>query len=105
MIPNAVKIFLEASAEERARRSYVRNLNNEIRATLEQCLANINERDNICNSRKNPKDRIVCPRGAVRINTTKLSEEEVCTIAEKIIKRSTLVKKPVKKFKCKDVLE
>ena len=85
VFPNAdIKIYLDATAEERANRRVKQNLENGICIDYDEILANIKYRDN------NDKTSSVAPlkqaEDAIYIDTTSLSIEEVCKKIINIIK-------------------
>ncbi len=85
VFPNAdIKIYLDATPEERANRRVKQNLENGICIDYDEILANIKYRDN------NDKTSSVAPlkqaEDAIYIDTTSLSIEEVCKKIINIIK-------------------
>lgn len=84
VFPNAnVKIFLDCSIEETARRRYNQNLENGINESYENVLASLNKRQEIDSTRdiaplKKADD-------AIRIDTTNMTIDEVVREIEKII--------------------
>ena len=84
VFPNAdVKIFLECSVEERARRRYKQDLEKGIETTYEEVLASIKERHRL------ETERDIAPfvkaEDAVVVDSTKLSIDEVVEEILKII--------------------
>ncbi len=74
-----VKLFLTASAEERAKRRVNQLKNQGIDANMRQITKDIMERDERDRSRK--ASPLVPAEGALEIDTTELSIEKVCEIA------------------------
>lgn len=76
VFPHAdVKIFLTASLEERARRRYREMTARGIEADFNDVLENLRQRDTIDSARD--ASPLVVPEGAVVIDTTSMSEDEV----------------------------
>ena len=76
VFPNAdVKIFLDCSVEERARRRYKQNLEKNIECTYEEVLANIIERNKLETEREVAP--LVKAEDAMLLDSTDLSIEEV----------------------------
>lgn len=76
VFPNAdVKIFLDCSVEERARRRYKQNLEKNIECTYEEVLANIIERNKLETEREVAP--LVKAEDAILLDSTDLSIEEV----------------------------
>ncbi len=81
VFPNAnVKIYLDCSIEERARRRYKQNIEKGIKQTYEEVLENIKERHKLETERK--ISPLVKSEDAIYIDTTNLSIEQV---VEKIV--------------------
>ena len=86
VFPNAdVKIYLDATAEERANRRMRQNLENGIKASYEEILENIKFRDN------NDKTSLVAPlkraEDAIYIDCTELSLDELSNKVFEIIEK------------------
>ncbi len=81
-----VKIFLHASSKERARRRYAEFLqtNKNSSITLAQVEQDLLQRDQ--QDRTRSEAPLICPKGAYKINTTKLS---VDSIVEKILQKKS----------------
>lgn len=76
VFPNAdVKIFLDCSVEERARRRYKQNLEKNIECTYEEVLANIIERNKLETEREVAP--LVKAEDAILLDSTNLSIDEV----------------------------
>ena len=76
VFPNAdVKIFLDGSVEERARRRYKQNIEKNIECTYEEVLANIIERNKLETEREVAP--LVKAEDAILLDSTDLSIEEV----------------------------
>lgn len=87
VFPNAdVKIYLDASIEERAKRRYKENLEKGINMTYEEVLEHIKWRDN--NDKNKELGALRIAEDAIVIDTTKLSIEEVKQKVEEIIKKA-----------------
>ncbi|WP_217585419.1 (d)CMP kinase [Lentibacillus saliphilus] len=89
VIPDAeVKIFLVASVEERARRRYEENIKKGLKADYDTLKKDIEERDLIDSQRA--ASPLLKAEGAIEINTTELSIQEVVDLilqyAERVIK-------------------
>lgn len=81
VFPNAdVKIYLDCSVEERARRRYKQNIEKNIECTYEEVLANIIERNKLETERETAP--LMKAEDAILIDSTNMSIEEV---VEKII--------------------
>ena len=81
VFPNAdVKIYLDCSVEERARRRYKQNMEKNIECTYEEVLANIIERNKLETERETAP--LMKAEDAILIDSTNMSIEEV---VEKII--------------------
>ncbi len=77
VFPNAdVKIYLDASAEERANRRLKQNNEKGIKSNYEEILANIKFRDN--NDKTSDVAPLIQAEDAIYIDTTNLAIEEVC---------------------------
>lgn len=92
VFPNAdVKIFLDASIEERAKRRYKQNIEKGIPTTIEEVRKNIEFRD------QNDKTSTVSPvkqaDDAVYINTTNLSIKKSIQVASKIVEKKKKILK------------
>lgn len=84
VIPDAdLKVYLDASVEERARRRYLELLEREGKANYDEILGAMQRRDRI------DTDRAVAPlraaEDAIRVNTDNLSVDEVLRVVEGII--------------------
>lgn len=76
VFPNAdVKVFLDGTPEERARRRYKQNLEKGLKCTYEELLKEMNERNRRDSERK--ISPLVKAEDAIFIDTTNLSIEEV----------------------------
>ena len=76
VFPNAdVKIFLDCSVEERARRRYKQNIEKNIECTYEDVLANIIERNKLETERETAP--LIKAHDAILLDSTNLSIEEV----------------------------
>ncbi len=89
VFPNAdVKIYLDASAEERAKRRLKQNEEKNIKSTYEEVLKNIIDRD------KRDSTRKIAPLkkadDAIYIDTTNLTIDEVKNIIIKIVKNKMI---------------
>ena len=85
VFPNAdVKIYLDASLEERARRRYEENLQKGIEATYEEVLENIKMRDKQDKAKKIGSLKIA--EDATVIDSSNMSIDEVVNEVKKIIK-------------------
>ena len=86
VFPNAdVKIYLDATSEERAKRRYLQNKENGIEIPYEELLKQINERD--YNDKHREMGALVILPDAIVIDSTNMSIEEVKNKVEKIIKK------------------
>ena len=86
VFPNAeVKIFLDASVEERAQRRYKQNQENGIDITLDEIKKNIEFRDN--NDKNSKVGTFKMAEDAIYIDTTNLSINQVKNKVFKIIKK------------------
>ena len=84
VFPNAkVKLFLTASAKERAKRRVNQLKLQGINAKLDQVTRDIEQRDE--RDRNRSASPLVSASDAIIIDTTSLSVEEVCQIAEKAL--------------------
>lgn len=84
VFPNAdVKIYLDADAEERARRRYNENIEKGIEMTYEEVLEAIKTRD--YNDMHKPVGALKIADGAIVVDTTNLSIEEVKNRIKEII--------------------
>ena len=85
VFPNAdVKIFLECSTEERAKRRYIQNQEKEIKCTYEEILKEIIERNKLETERE--ISPFVKAKDAIIVDSTKLTIEQVVDEIIKIIK-------------------
>ena len=89
VFPNAdVKIYLDASAEERAKRRLKQNEEKNIKSTYEEVLKNIIDRD------KRDSTRKIAPLkkadDAIYIDNTNLTIDEVKNIIIKIVKNKMI---------------
>lgn len=85
VFPNAdVKIYLDASLEERARRRYEENIQKGIQATYEEVLENIEMRDRQDKAKKIGSLKIA--EDAIVIDSSNMSIEEVVEEVKNIIK-------------------
>lgn len=87
VFPNAqVKIFLVASAEERARRRYNEFMEKKIEITYDEVLKSLKERDHLDSTRK--ESPLVKSSDALELDTTNLKIDEVVNfISNEIEKR------------------
>ena len=86
VFPNAdVKIYLDASSEERAKRRYKENLEKNINMTYEEVLENIKKRDE--NDKNKEIGALKIAEDSIIIDTTNLSIDEVVEKIIKIIKQ------------------
>ncbi len=86
----AVKLFLTASAEERAKRRVNQLKNQGVNANINQIIRDIEERDE--RDRTRSASPLIPAEDAIEIDTTSLNIEEVCQIAEKaLLKQGILV--------------
>lgn len=84
VFPNAdVKIYLDATPEERANRRYKQNIENGITTSYEEILANVKERDYIDSHRE--LSPLKQAEDAVYVDTTNLTIDEVVDKIEEII--------------------
>ena len=84
VFPNAdVKIYLDATPEERASRRYKQNLENGITTGYDEILANVKERDYIDSHREISPLRKA--EDAIYIDSTNMTIEEVVAEIERII--------------------
>lgn len=75
VFPNAdIKLYLEASAEERAKRRYEQNLEKGLEVPYEEVLASIKNRDKIDSSREDSP--LTIPENAVIVDTTGWKAED-----------------------------
>lgn len=75
VFPNAdIKLYLEASAEERAKRRYEQNLEKGLEVPYEEVLASIKNRDKIDSSREDSP--LTVPENAVIVDTTGWKAED-----------------------------
>lgn len=88
VLPDAeVKIYLNAGADERARRRHLEFKEKGTSASYEEVLHNVLERDRIDSTRK---DSPLCPaEDAVQVDSTNLSIEEVVSEILRIIRKKT----------------
>lgn len=85
VFPNAnVKIYLDASLEERAKRRYKEMQERQIETTYEEILVNIKMRDE--NDKNKEIGSLRIANDAIVVDTTKLSIDEVVKKIKKIIK-------------------
>lgn len=85
VLPNAtVKVFLDASVEERAKRRYSENLEKGFKSDYDTLVKEIKERDYYDSNRETSPLKKAAD--AVRIDTTSLTIEEVIVRIEKIVK-------------------
>lgn len=84
VFPNAdVKVYMDASPEERANRRYKQNIEKGITTSYEEILANVKERDYIDSHREiSPLKQA---EDAVYVDSTNMTIEEVALEIEKII--------------------
>ena len=86
VFPDAdVKIYLDATSEERAKRRYLQNKEQEIEIPYEDLLRQINERD--YNDKHKEMGALVVLPDAIVIDSTNMSIEEVKNKVEEIIKK------------------
>ena len=87
VFPNAqVKIFLVASAEERARRRYNEFMEKKVEITYDEVLKSLKERDHLDSTRK--ESPLVKASDALELDTTNLKIDEVVNfISNEIEKR------------------
>lgn len=91
VFPNAdVKIYLDCSVEERARRRYKQNLEKGINETFEQTLKNVKERDEIDSNREIAPLRKA--EDAILIDSTNMTIEEVVNRVIEIIDEKRKIK-------------
>ena len=84
VFPNAdVKIYLDATPEERARRRFKQNEENGINIPFEEILENVKQRDFIDSTRKNAPLRKA--EDAIYIDSSNMTIEEVVNEIKKII--------------------
>ena len=84
VFPNAeIKIYLTATAEERAKRRYKELIEKGVNTTLEETLENINKRD--YNDMHKEVGALMVADDAIVVDTTELSIEEVYEKVKKII--------------------
>ena len=75
VFPNAdIKLYLEASAEERAKRRYEQNLEKGLEIPYEEVLASIKNRDKIDSSREDSP--LTVPENAIIVDTTGWKAED-----------------------------
>lgn len=85
VFPNAdVKIYLDADVEERAKRRYKQNKENNIFTPYDEILESIKKRDKLDKERKYGALKI--PKDAIVIDTTNLTIDEVVEKIDNIIK-------------------
>ena len=88
VFPNAdVKIYLDASVEERAQRRFKENQEKGLNMTYEEVLESIKTRD--YNDMHKPVGALKIAEDAVIVDSTKLSIEEMADAVEKIILEKT----------------
>ena len=86
VFPNAeVKIYLDASPEERARRRYEQNLEKGISTTYEEVLENVKFRDH--NDKTSNVGPLKIAEDAVIVDSTNLTIEEVVETIKKIVEK------------------
>ena len=86
VFPNAeVKIYLDASPEERARRRYEQNLEKGISTTYEEVLENVKFRDH--NDKTSNVGPLRIAEDAVIVDSTDLTIEEVVETIKKIVEK------------------
>ena len=86
VFPNAeVKIYLDASPEERARRRYEQNLEKGISTTYEEVLENVKFRD--YNDKTSNVGPLKIAEDAVIVDSTDLTIEEVVETIKKIVEK------------------
>lgn len=84
VFPNAdVKVYLDATPEERANRRYKQNIENGINTDYEEILANVKERDYIDSHRDISPLRQA--EDAIYVDSTNMTIEEVVSEIERII--------------------
>lgn len=84
VLPNAdLKLFVDATVEERARRRHRESAMRGEQATYEEILASMRERDNL--DRNKPVSPLRPAEDAIVVDTTGLSVEEVLTVILRII--------------------
>jgi len=87
VFPNAdIKIFLDCSLEERAKRRYKQNLGKGIDTPYEEVLSSIIERHKLETEREIAP--FVKPKDAILVDTTNMNIEEVVDEIEKIIRNA-----------------
>ena len=87
VFPNAdIKIFLDCSLEERAKRRYKQNLGKGIDTPYEEVLSGIIERHKLETEREIAP--FVKPKDAILVDTTNMNIEEVVDEIEKIIRNA-----------------
>jgi len=85
--PNAdLKVFLDASVHERARRRYRQLCDQHRQADYQQILEAIETRDSQDRSRSTGP--LIVPQGAVRVDTTTMSPDQVVTLVLTMIERT-----------------
>lgn len=85
IFPNAnVKIYLDATVEERARRRFKENQEKGIDTTYEEVIENIKMRDE--NDKNKEVGALKVAEGAIIVDSTNMSIEEMTDVVEKIIK-------------------
>ena len=85
VFPNAdVKIFLDCSVEERARRRYLQNIEKGIQCSYEEVLGSIKERNRLETEREIAP--LIKAEDAILIDSTNLSIEEVTEKVVEIIR-------------------
>jgi len=88
VLPDAqFKFFLTASLEERARRRYEELKNKGTEVKYEEVLEEIKKRDSLDSGRKTSP--LTIPEGAILIDTTDLTEEEVVERVYEAIRKNT----------------
>ena len=86
VFPNAnVKIYLDCSLEERAKRRYKQNLEKRINETYEEVLESMIKRHKLETEREIAP--FVKPKDAITVDSTNMSIEEVVDTIEEIIRR------------------
>ncbi len=84
VFPNAqVKIYLDADIEERAKRRFKENQEKGIEGSYEQVLENVKMRD--YNDMHKPVGALKIAEGAIVVDTTKMTIEEVKEKVKEII--------------------
>jgi len=83
-----VKIYLDASLEERAKRRYEENKQNGIDTTYDEVLNNISNRD--YNDKHKEIGSLKIADGSIVIDTTNLTVDEVVNIIVDIIRKKML---------------